>query len=578
MGAEESMDTACSHLVTLCRGSELFSTALRSYEHAKANLGSWCSAHIWTFALHACREEALAVHNPQTARSLRILEHAEQVAHNLELAFPLPTWASVSEKLWQLVATLRSPANNMVQPALVLVSSVPSALVIAQFLEKVGRLGCRVGMDRARVTALTSGSEFAAKVDAFKEGKTDILVTSGITLDGPTMNHCAKVVQFDVAQLWDVADLAHYYMVIRCNHPLAGLLGRQFLKFMINTDVFVVNLRSTPGNLTSKSGNIYASKKYSEQEKTSFGMAYLTSGPVDALKSLISTNGQIPTVESWVNFANNYKATAINQQPSSFAASSPVVTTVQATIGYSFSNAQVLIDALSLGTPACERLEFIGDAALDLVAMLYWTDEYSTAPWNKVKQVASASVCNHFLGMVFIELGLHQWVKCSPEFRSNIAQVVASHNAMLATNPTWDFWMEIDYPKELADIMEAILGGVYIDSEFDVAAVASAFKKTLLPAIHKHLPINIVYCLNELERRCGHFQFTFKTVQCAQDGISTVECSATLGGTTLAKATHTKKALAKRVVCRRVLERLSSDPDSFTGLCKCFPPRGVGSE
>jgi len=229
MGAEESMDAACSRLVAFCSGNELFATALKSYEYARAHLGSWCSVHIWTFALQACREEV--ARHPQSVSLLRLLERAEQVARNLELEFPSPTWKSVSEKLWRLVALLRSPQNGLIHSAVVLVSSAPSALVITKFLERVSSLGHNVGMQGARVSSLISSNGSVAQqttVDGFKNGLSNILVTSDTTRGLP-LNRC-QVVQFDVAKLWDVADLTHYYMVVRISHPLADYLGGLFLK------------------------------------------------------------------------------------------------------------------------------------------------------------------------------------------------------------------------------------------------------------------------------------------------------------------------------------------------------------
>jgi len=60
------------------------------------------------------------------------------------------------------------------------------------------------------------------------------------------MDFYPKVVQFDVAALWNVEDLAHQLMVVRSSHPLAGFLGGYVLKCMVATDVFVTNMNGTP--------------------------------------------------------------------------------------------------------------------------------------------------------------------------------------------------------------------------------------------------------------------------------------------------------------------------------------------
>ncbi|KAK3818367.1 MAG: hypothetical protein J3Q66DRAFT_399883 [Benniella sp.] len=488
MGAEDPMDTACNHLVALCRDNDLFATAVKSYEYAKAHLGSWCSTHIWTIAFQACREEVLALHHPQSANFLRLLEHAEQVSRDLELAFPLPTWKGVSEKLWRLVALLRSPQNGTIHPALVLVSSVPSALVIAKFLKRVRSLGQQVGMQGARVTSLisTSGPVALQTIDGFENGQSNVLVVASIISQGLPLSLCHQIIQFDVAKLRDSADLAHYYMMVRISHPLAGFLGGLFLKAMVCTDVFVTNLSGKPGDLHKDSSKIYTSIRHSQRERTTFGMAYIADGPIGAFRSLVKTYSQVPTAQSWVDFAAEYRRSILRQRPRLTA--SNTVATVQSTLGYTFSNVQVLLDALNRGTPQCERLEFVGDAALDLVAAVYWSEEYPATPKETLSSVKSASVCNNFLAMVFMELGFHTLIQCSSDFSNNLAKTLLSHNAMLSVKRTGDFWMEVDYQKGIADVMEAVLGAVYIDSEFDIGAVAAVFNKCLLPFIQSAGP------------------------------------------------------------------------------------------
>lgn len=81
---------------------------------------------------------------------------------------------------------------------------------------------------------------------------------------------------------------------------------------------------------------------------------------------------------------------------------------IQRTIGYTFTNKQILIDALSLSTSEPERLEFVGDGALDFVSLSYWINKYPTAVRGKVAELMSVSICSQFLGMVYIDRGLHQ--------------------------------------------------------------------------------------------------------------------------------------------------------------------------
>jgi len=128
-----------------------------------------------------------------------------------------------------------------------------------------------------------------------------------------------------------------------------------------------------------------------------------------------------------------------------------------------------------------------------------------------------------------MELGFHTLIQCSSDYRSNLAKTLLSHNAMLSVKQTGDFWMEVDYSKGIADVMEAVLGAVYIDSEFDIGAVAAVFNKCLLPFIQKYLPIDcVVFSPHKLTRRCEHLTFAYSAGPHAHDGSESRVCSVML--------------------------------------------------
>ena len=308
-------------------------------------------------------------------------------------------------------------------------------------------------------------------------------------------------------------------------------------------------------------------------------MTYLADGLVDGLagtyRSLTDSYPQFPAVQNWVEFEAKYRKDLMMQRSLSCVTpgTTNAIAAIQNMIGYRFSDVRTLISALSLGTPECERLEFIGDAALDLVAAEHWIDEHPTAQRGRVTAIKSASVCNTFLGMVCIELGLHSLANSSSrQFHQGLAQVLPLHTAMLASNPKGDFWMELDYPKSLAELMEAIFGAVYVDAELNLCSFALAFKRCLLPLVQRHLSIDtVVFSLDRLLQRCTHLQFAF-TAGPHVHGIPTTECTVTLGRSVLGRAIGARKQLAKRAVCRITMQRLESDPDAFAGIyiCPCF--------
>ncbi|KAK3818391.1 MAG: hypothetical protein J3Q66DRAFT_439490 [Benniella sp.] len=576
-GFEATIEDIFSQLAEELRGYDFFASALKSYEYARTHLGVWCSAHIWKFFLPVLREQASTLHPSQVSSCLALLEDTEQVVRRLETSFPWPTVEGISEKLCRLVAALKSAMNGTIRPALVLVNSVSSAMVIAEFLERAWALGEDIGMRDVRVAAVDGASEssvWSRTIEDFKSGTLNILVASGMALSDLPMGSCHKVIQFDVVALENVTDLAHQLMAVRSRHPLADFLGGNVLKYMIGTDVFVANLKGGPHALTMDFRRTFRSIDNSEAGKTSLAMAYLADGPVGALRSLVRSHSQSPIVQNWVDFDAKFRRGLIKQHTVSCMTPSMAdnLATIQRAIGYTFSDVRVLFSAISIGTSEYERLEFLGDAVLDLIAATHWANEHPITSRCKMTSIKSASTCNNFLGMVCMELGLHQLINTGcPITCQNIARTVHWHTAMLASNPTGDFWMEVDYPKDLADVMEAILGAVYADAVFDLSPVTSVFNKCILPFLQRHLSIEtVVFASDILRRRCNHLQYDYTPGLYAHDGTQMMECTVTLGGIVLLTAMGTTDQVAKRVACRLVLERLRSDPDAFAGVCPCF--------
>jgi hypothetical protein len=99
------------------------------------------------------------------------------------------------------------------------------------------------------------------------------------------------------------------------------------------------------------------------------------------LGSIVQTYSKLPTVETRIDFATNYKETIPKQLLLRFTAPNTGLSTVQSTIGYTFSNAQVLIDALSrwkCGTGS--------------VATIHWTEEHLTTQNRKPRPIKEAGV------------------------------------------------------------------------------------------------------------------------------------------------------------------------------------------
>jgi ribonuclease-3 len=126
---------------------------------------------------------------------------------------------------------------------------------------------------------------------------------------------------------------------------------------------------------------------------------------------------------------------------------------LQQRIGHQFSSAKLLAQALthrSFSADHNERLEFLGDSVLNLAVSGLLYQALETLPEGELSRVRANLVKQETLHQLALELGLSGMIRLGEgELRSGGAK----------------------RPSILADALEALIGAVYIDAGFEVAAV-----------------------------------------------------------------------------------------------------------
>ncbi|MDR1275014.1 MAG: ribonuclease III [Candidatus Accumulibacter sp.] len=120
-------------------------------------------------------------------------------------------------------------------------------------------------------------------------------------------------------------------------------------------------------------------------------------------------------------------------------------------LGHSFSNDSLLRTALthrSYGSPHNERLEFLGDAALNGAIGKALFDRYPEQPEGILSRLRSNLVCQHMLHRLALSLELCEFLKLGE------GELKSGGNLR---------------PSILADALEALFGAVWIDAGFDAA-------------------------------------------------------------------------------------------------------------
>ncbi|CAK7220492.1 Dicer-like protein 1 [Sporothrix bragantina] len=145
--------------------------------------------------------------------------------------------------------------------------------------------------------------------------------------------------------------------------------------------------------------------------------------------------------------------------------------------------------------PSYQRLEFLGDALFDMAAVDYLFHKYPDKDPQWLTEHKMAMVSNQFLGTLSVTLGFHKHLmsftgdlqKQVMEYVDKIetARARAEAEAVQAGKPSSayarDYWVHITRPiKVLADVLEAYIGAIFVDSGYD-------YYGTVLPFFQRHV-------------------------------------------------------------------------------------------
>lgn len=139
-----------------------------------------------------------------------------------------------------------------------------------------------------------------------------------------------------------------------------------------------------------------------------------------------------------------------------------------------------------------QRLEFIGDAVLDyLITYFVYQKNQKLLP-EGITNLRTSLVNNVFYSSIVIKYNLHTALRCSsPSLQASIAQYVKKYKCCkyeqlgalindahfseellkVEASVSQDNDDDVEVPKALADIFEALVGAILIDNGFDFDAL-----------------------------------------------------------------------------------------------------------
>lgn len=171
----------------------------------------------------------------------------------------------------------------------------------------------------------------------------------------------------------------------------------------------------------------------------------------------------------------------------------PYMERMENILGYTFTYPQLAIEAIthssisSILKPSYERLEYLGDAVLEVCVVQLFHDLFPTLDEGGYSSLKSAAASNVSLGVACLNTDLPQLLMDnSPPIQKNIemfrSQVcMAKMKAEQEGRGKVPFWNALNCPKQLGDIVESILGAVFVDSGFNLEASRKVFDHLFKP-------------------------------------------------------------------------------------------------
>ncbi|XP_019164958.1 PREDICTED: endoribonuclease Dicer homolog 3 [Ipomoea nil] len=261
-----------------------------------------------------------------------------------------------------------------------------------------------------------------------------------------------------------------------CNH------GVETLQVPVDGKFFRDDEKVEIGQCCDRGHRWMVSKTISDCVEALIGAYYVGGGLDAALKAMKWIGVDVDLDLSRVN--DTIKAASLR----SYTPSSKGIETLESKLGYVFSVKGLLLEAITHKTKqdlgvgySYERLEFLGDAVLDILITLYLYRNHTDVDPGELTDLRSASVNNQNFALAAVRANLHPHLEhCSGLLGS---QVLAFEKSVSKSSCNADLLMGGKAPKELGDLVESIAGAILIDTKLDLGKVWEIFEPLLSPIV-----------------------------------------------------------------------------------------------
>ncbi|KZT58796.1 ribonuclease III [Calocera cornea HHB12733] len=266
------------------------------------------------------------------------------------------------------------------------------------------------------------------------------------------------------------------------------------------------------------------------------------------------------------------------------------VRAVEAILGHEFKHPFVAAMALTHPSrttpelPGYERLEFIGDAILDFLTVRMIFTRWGDQPEGWLTLLKGAMVSNAALAAAGVELGLHKYIMHDSSHLTPIISAYAEEvtnlkdedlaAAQMEGRAPGEYWVDLEPPKVLSDIVEAVVGAIYVSDSFDHTGYEDVFDRLFKPFFLQHISLSTLAQhptkqLFEIAQRRGCRQFELVKSRADTELLTEVQCDFIFHGHILGTAIGSTSAIASRRASAIALERVRAEPEILTVLCQC---------
>ncbi|KAJ6539259.1 hypothetical protein B0H19DRAFT_1314532 [Mycena capillaripes] len=311
------------------------------------------------------------------------------------------------------------------------------------------------------------------------------------------------------------------------------------------------------------------------------GAAYLSGGGDCALMAAKAMNVPFPNVEKWSDFGRKL----LIPPPTISAKLKPgALQAVETIIRHKFKHPHILAQALTHASVSgfervsYERLEFVGDAILEFLVIRHIFERDQKLTPGGLTLLKGAMVSNSALAAVCVSSGLYNHLLLASRLTSSVTdymeklqvkQTEEYELARLEKRSPGQYWQEIEPPKVLSDVVESVIGAIYVSDNFTPVGVEAFFEFVLKPFYDKHItlrtvahhPTKILFELIQAQK-CQKFQLLKEKAP----GIT--YCHVLVHDVILASGEGPSISLAARSASWCALDALEGDAE-FLRICDC---------